>query len=73
MSGARSKVVPTSKAYDMTNTRLFSIAVLAASGLLLSSCNSPNIPPGNYGTVTGTVTSRNGQPVAGVVVEAYRL
>jgi len=43
---------------------------IAAITLVLAACNSPNVPPGNYGIVTGTITSSNGQPVAGVVVLA---
>ena len=44
------------------------IATLAAA-LALGACNTPLIPPGNYGTITGTVTSSSGQPIAGVVVQ----
>jgi len=45
-------------------------AVTIAALLVLTACNSPAIPPGNYGTVTGTITSTSGQPVAGVSVQA---
>jgi protocatechuate 3,4-dioxygenase beta subunit len=44
------------------------VAIIAL--LALTACNSPAIPPGNYGTVSGTVTSTSGQPVAGVTVQA---
>ena len=45
-------------------------AVAIIASLALGACNSPAIPPGNYGTVTGTVTSTSGQPIAGVTVRA---
>jgi hypothetical protein len=45
----------------------FAAAVIAAS-LALQACNSPTIPPGNYGSVAGTITNTSGQPVAGVSV-----
>jgi Carboxypeptidase regulatory-like domain len=54
-------------AHEMRAVISLAFATLA---LVLVGCNSPSIPPGNYGTVTGTVTSSNGQPVAGVVVYA---
>ncbi|MBV8164579.1 MAG: hypothetical protein JOZ91_09945 [Candidatus Eremiobacteraeota bacterium] len=50
--------------------RLLIATVLAVSALVAAGCNSPNIPPGNYGIVSGLVTSSKGQPVAGVVVQA---
>lgn len=62
-------VVPTLQTESM-RMRLLCVAVFGASAIVLSACNSPNIPPGNYGSVTGTVTSSRGQPVADVVVEA---
>ncbi len=46
------------------------VAVAVAAALALVACNSPAIPPGNYGTITGAVTSTSGQPIAGVVVQA---
>ena len=45
----------------------FAAAAIAAA-LVLQACNSPAIPPGNYGSVAGTTTNTSGQPVAGVVV-----
>ena len=45
-------------------------ATLIATALGLGACNSPTVPPGNYGTVTGAITSSSGQPVAGVTVWA---
>ena len=50
--------------------RLLVAILVVGTACALVGCNSPNVPPGNYGTVTGTVTSNNGQPVAGVVVKA---
>lgn len=44
-------------------------AAAIAAALTLQACNSPAIPPGNYGSVAGTITSSSGQPVAGVVVQ----
>lgn len=46
----------------------FAAAALAAV-LALQACNSPAIPPGNYGSVAGSITNTPGQPVAGVVVQ----
>jgi hypothetical protein len=43
------------------------IAAIAAA-LALGACNSPSIPPGNYGTIAGTIMSTSGQPIAGVTV-----
>lgn len=34
----------------------------------LVACTNPAAPPGNYGSISGKVTSTSGQPVAGVVV-----
>lgn len=45
----------------------FAAAVIAAA-LALQACNSPTIPPGNYGSVAGTITNTSGQPIAGAVV-----
>lgn len=50
--------------------RIAIASAVAAAALALAACNSPTVPPGNYGTVTGTVTSSSGQPVAGVMVQA---
>jgi hypothetical protein len=50
--------------------RLLVATAIAVTALTVAGCNSPNIPPGNYGIVTGTITSSKGQPVAGVVVWA---
>lgn len=46
----------------------FAAAALAVT-LALQACNSPAIPPGNYGSVAGTVTNTSGQPIAGVIVQ----
>ena len=47
------------------------IAVAAAAcTLALAACNTPNVPPGNYGSVAGTISSASGQPLAGAVVTA---
>jgi hypothetical protein len=54
----------------MIGIRLLIATAIAAATIVEAGCNSPNIPPGNYGTVTGTVTSSSGQPVAGVVIWA---
>jgi hypothetical protein len=40
-----------------------------AAALALAACNSPTIPPGNYGTIAGTITANSGQPIAGVTVQ----
>jgi hypothetical protein len=49
--------------------RITVAAAAIAVALTLQACNSPAIPPGNYGSVAGTVTNASGQPVAGVVVQ----
>jgi hypothetical protein len=46
----------------------FAAAAIAAA-LALQACNSPTIPPGNYGSVAGTITNTSGQPIAGVTVQ----
>jgi len=48
--------------------RITFAAVVIAATLALQACNSPAIPPGNYGSVAGTITSTSGQPIAGAVV-----
>ena len=45
----------------------FAAAAIAAA-LALGACNSPAIPPGNYGSVAGTITNTSGQPIAGAAV-----
>lgn len=45
-----------------------SLAVLAA--LTLAACNSSATPQGNYGNVSGAITSTSGQPIAGVTIQA---
>lgn len=45
-------------------------AVAIAAALALSACNSPTIPPGNYGSIAGTITDTSGHPLAGAVVTA---
>lgn len=35
----------------------------------LVACTNPAAPPGNYGSITGKITSASGQPIAGVVVQ----
>jgi len=49
--------------------RITFAAVVIAAALALQACNSPAIPPGNYGSVAGTVTSTSGQPIAGATVQ----
>ena len=46
----------------------FAAAVIAAA-LALEACNSPAIPPGNYGSISGTISSTSGQPIAGATVQ----
>ncbi len=36
--------------------------------LLLTACNNPAGPPGQYGIIKGTITSSSGQPVAGATI-----
>lgn len=50
--------------------RITLAAAALAATLVLAACNSPMIPPGNYGAVAGTITNTSGQPVAGVTVQA---
>jgi hypothetical protein len=42
--------------------------VLALASAFLASCGSPIPPPGNYATVSGTVTDENGKGVSDAVV-----
>jgi hypothetical protein len=44
-----------------------SLAALAAAALLVA-CQNPMNPTGNYGSISGRVTTASGQPVAGVTV-----
>jgi hypothetical protein len=49
--------------------RTLSLVIIAAV-MSLAACQNPNsAPPGDYGTVSGKITSASGQPVAGVVVQ----
>ncbi len=50
--------------------RIVLVCIIVAAELAIAGCNSPTIPPGNYGTVTGTITNSGGHPVAGVTVKA---
>ncbi len=45
-------------------------AVVLAFGLvlLLGACQNPAAPPGNYGSITGKVSTASGSPVAGVTI-----
>jgi hypothetical protein len=47
---------------------IFAAAAIAAV-FALQACNSPAIPPGNYGSVAGTITNTSGQPLAGATVQ----
>ena len=49
--------------------RITIAAAAIAAALALGACNSPSIPPGNYGSIAGTITSTSGQPIAGVTVQ----
>lgn len=44
------------------------LLVAVAMAALVAACQNPANPPGNYGTITGKVTTTSGQPVAGVTV-----
>jgi hypothetical protein len=48
--------------------RIAFAAATVTAMLVLAACNSPAIPPGNYGAVAGTTTSTSGQPLAGVTI-----
>ncbi|HLW38683.1 MAG TPA: carboxypeptidase-like regulatory domain-containing protein [Candidatus Eremiobacteraceae bacterium] len=48
--------------------RLSFIAAVAATALLLAACGNPAGPPGQYGTIKGTITSAAGQPIAGATI-----
>ena len=50
--------------------RLATTVAVVAAAIAAAACNSPAIPPGNYGSVAGTITSSTGQPVAEVTVKA---
>jgi Carboxypeptidase regulatory-like domain len=51
----------------MSHIRWISLGALAAS-LILFGCGGPATPKGNYGSVSGTVTSDTGTPIAGADV-----
>ncbi|MDQ6781686.1 MAG: carboxypeptidase-like regulatory domain-containing protein [Candidatus Eremiobacteraeota bacterium] len=43
-----------------------SLALAAiAAALALGACGNPAGPPGQYGTIKGTITSTSGQPISG--------
>lgn len=47
----------------------FAAAIVAAViASLLSACGNPAAPQGNYGTITGKITSNSGRPVAGATI-----
>jgi hypothetical protein len=49
-------------------TRLTIATGVIIVALALSGCPNPAAPQGNYGTISGTITSAAGQPVAGVTI-----
>jgi Carboxypeptidase regulatory-like domain len=48
--------------------RFAALAFALATVLSFASCNNPNGPPGNYGSISGKITSSSGQPIANVIV-----
>jgi hypothetical protein len=48
--------------------RLVTLALALATTLCIAYCSNPNGPPGNYGSISGKITSSSGQPIANVIV-----
>src|ERR1700680_881507 len=70
MSKARSRLCsPEGTRSHKAFMRITFAAAAIAAMVSLQACNSPAIPPGNYGSVAGMITNRAGQPIAGVVVQ----